>query len=459
MVLSGVLFTPEEVTASNVKMTYQTNSVTNVIYIAGVISPGPQPVMLGIHAWATNHGYTLVASDKMDPLVNGAVNITLSNLQGTRIALYRSIQTNVAQVTFNKTVYSITNSYLNIHFCGSETGYGAAASKGFTQPFLPLSAIGRVLNDYVISPFNSLMMSTNATENQSVSIVFTDIEQGSGYFRPDSKQYAKFNTLPEIGKGLYEEEIAFCASSNFPSGSISPSTASFLLTNGAVPLSFFTGNPSDLVDTVFLVGLNPTSGVRQAVLRGLGYPITTSLRQSMVLGSPYFSDSSYSVGLSPSGSLDGISYASGNGGYLSAGDLCSVIARSSQYWNNGIYGNVQNTSGHNWLIGYSSAFSIFSYANLNQVYRCKFLSLGSDVSVSNGVISDFSATVHCYVNPTNMVTKPASRKNQQMVWDVAGGIVQAIQSLPPTNYPVGYLPLTASGSTNGMWNGWTAPPF
>jgi hypothetical protein len=434
MVLSGVLITPKEVTASNVKMIYQTNSVTNVIYISGVSYPAP--VMLGIHAYATNHGYTLVAADRA-VFVNGSAYVTSNNVQGIKIALYQSIQTNVAQVTMNKTVYSITNSYLNIHFCGSEIGYASASSKGVTIPYLPLTSVGQVNTDYTSADIIHLNYSISATEHCPSSIVFTDIRQGSGLWAPDSKSSpGKCITLPEVGSGLYNEQIAFCAPTNFPADSIKPEVASFLLTYGAAPLSLLTGNPSDFNDTVFITGRN-MSGVREAVLTGLGLSYFTPLRLSLY--------NSFQK------SMDLIPYSEGH--CISGNAANSVVDFGRQ--TNCVYGNNSNLKGRNWLIGFADSISIKGKG-------AKFLPLGyGGITVSsNGICSDFTATVHCYVNTNNLVTlAKTTKKDPQMVWDVANGIVQEIYRIPATNYPAGFEPFVSTVSTDGMWNGWTAPPF
>ena len=323
--------------AAGVTTTY---AVGNQINIAGSTALANQSVP-AIHAYATNNGYTLVAADKMDPLTNSAANVTTANLQGTKIALWTKVVT-----ATNGSKITVTTNAINLHMIGSEGGTLVTASKT-TGKYLPLSASGKVIGDATGTLGQGYVPSSATTVDANATITFSDVDQAVGRFNTAKTAPVKCVALTEVAK-LAAINFAIVAPTNFPVSNISDRQLQALLIAGNLPLSFFTGNPADSTNGVFATGRDIDSGTRVLSLVESGVGALTGVKQYV------WDNTSKTLNLSASNSVNGISYTAGNGGHFSGGDLCVAVGYSCGAITNGEALNT-NYTGASYLIGYTGS--------------------------------------------------------------------------------------------------------
>ena len=412
--------------------TTTTYAVGNQINIAGSTALGNQSVP-AIHAYATNNGYTLVAADKMDPLTNSAANVTLGNLQGTKIALWTKVVT-----ATNGSKITITTNAINLHQIGSEGGTLIAASKT-TGKFLPLSATGKVNADATGAGGQGYVPSSSTTVDANATITFSDVDQAVGRFNTAKTAPVKCVALTEVAK-LAAINFAIVAPTNFPASNISDRQLQALLNAGNLPLSFFTGNPADSTNGVFATGRDIDSGTRVLTLVESGVGALASVNQYV------WDNTGKMLNLSVSNSVNGISYTAGNGGHFSGGDLCVAVGASCGAITNGAALNT-NYTGASYLLGYTSSKDLIGKGGNTKALSYNGVapyatSAYSGFQTNNNVIASGSYSLwsvgRLYKNTAN-----APKGTDKTVIDAAAtAIANTILSSSTSDLGYGYTKLT-----------------
>lgn len=270
-----------------------TNYVTNtVIYIAGSQAFSALD-NAALSDYAANNGYTLVAS-------TGSTNAIKA-----KALLFR--KENAPVMKAGKA--SVSVDIINVHQTGSEAGVRSAAGDGNQKvAFLPNNATGLALADADASYTNT---------NQAV-ITTSPVWQPNSLYKAGAKQGSvKFKALTEISigsePGIAAQIWAWSVSTNFPTNAlnITDSTAQALFSQGHVPLSYFTGNPSDTNQGVWLIGRDVAAGARNAALTIAGYGSVNTVRQYHV----NVSNNVASLQIEQPASVNGVQQVLGNGGY------------------------------------------------------------------------------------------------------------------------------------------------
>ena len=352
--------------AAGVTTTY---AVGNQINIAGSTALANQSVP-AIHAYAVANQYTLVAADKMDPLTNSAANVTLANLQGTKIALWTKVVT-----ATNGSKITITTNAINLHLLGSEGGTLVTASKT-TLPFLPLSFTGKTGGDVKAASGQGFSFDANCTLNANATLTFSDVDQAVGRFNTAKTAPVKCVALTEVAK-LAAINFAIAAPSNFPVSNISDrQLQALLLSSNGVPLSMFTGSTGDSSSTVYIAGRDIDSGTRVLTLTESGVGALTSVSQYV------WNSTATNFDYSIAGSVNGISYLAGNGGYFSGGDLCTAVGAANE-----------KVSGK-YLLGYTSSKDLIGKS-------------GAKALSYNGVQPYSTAATYGFQNSNNVIANGA----------------------------------------------------
>ena len=304
--------------------TTTTYAVGNQINIAGSTALASVSVP-AIHAYATNNGYTLVASD------SGATGALTTP---GKIGLWTKVVTNSS----NPSKIIVTTNAINLHLLGSEGGTLVTASKN-TMPFLPLSiAPGtKTVGDAAASSGQGFTFDTNCTVQANASITFSDVDQAVGRFNTAKTAPVKCVALTEVAK-LAAINFVIAAPSNFPVSNITDRQLQALaLSSNGVPLSMFTGSAADASSTVYLAGRDIDSGTRVLTLTESGIGALTPVNQWVWNGT------TTNIDYSSAGSVNGVSYNAGNGGYFSGGTLCTAV------------GSANGKIAGKYLLGYTSS--------------------------------------------------------------------------------------------------------
>jgi len=123
---------------------------------------------------------------------------------------------------------------------------------------------------------------------------------------------------------------------------MTPLLAQALWENGSLPLSLFTGNPSDAATTVYAIGRDADSGTRKTGFLETGVQtFVSSLTPAFVLqyqpinaaGVVNRNNKGAITGQQPwpQEVVDGITFLTGDGGYSSGGDLAVAMEETSPY--------------------------------------------------------------------------------------------------------------------------------
>jgi len=315
----SILLAVIAVTAVGSASAQTTNTVArNQINIAG--STAFRSVHLKeLNTYALGQGYTLVASDSSPSAGTGSA------------ALYTKL---ISSATTAKTgVVTETRDFINARFIGSEGGTLVTGSKN-TQGFYALSQRG----------VGSSPTST-CTNLMSATISYSDCDQSAGVFSGNKGARAKVTKLLKAGD-LPALNFVFCTTKDFPANNITSRQAQALLTRGHLPLSFFTGNPSDSTNGVFAIGRNIDSGTRTAILTETGVGSLAKVNQYD------YAASNNTLFITPAGTVTGVSFLAGDGGDDSGGTLTTKVAASTNLTGANVTG-VTNYTGKVYLIGYA----------------------------------------------------------------------------------------------------------
>jgi hypothetical protein len=376
--------------AASISHAQTTNYTTNpVIYLAGSTAFAPLD-NAAVDAYANQNGYSLVAT-------TGNTNVVKA-----KAALYARTNTPVP----SGKNFKASIDYINIHQTGSEDGVESASSGGtIFKPFLSENTRGLGLPD----------ASTNYPTLASVTITTSTVYQKNSQFFVNSKVAGgKAKALTEVtanntARGIAVQAWAWSVGTNFPTNAlnITAETAQALFQNGNVPLSYFTGNPSDSTNGVWLIGRDAAAGARLASQLQAGYGVLNTVRNYQITNY----GGSIALALTPSATVLGINQPSGNGGYASASSqqaaATNILPLNVQVdlFGNGNYNQTPYT-GTNYLIQYNGYANSVGITNANgpALYPLAYNGIAPSI---NGVISGaytFWTYEHLYVTQTKAPT-------------------------------------------------------
>ncbi len=312
----------------------QTTNTNTVVYIAGS-QAFSRLDNLALHDYASKNGYTLVAS-------TGSTNPVPA-----KALLYRkeTRSTNGGRVT-------VSLDLINVHQTGSEAGIQSlAGTANQTIPFLPNDARTLGLPDVDASYSN----------NQQAAIATSPVWQRTSRFAAGARvNGVKYRALPEVvatgstALGIAAQTWGWSASSNFPTNAanISAQVARALLRDGHVPLSFFTGNPADATNGVWLVGRDIAAGARIAALSEPGHGALNPVNQYRVSSS----NGQVTLIREPATTVMGIPQPLGNSGYNGTSSQLAAVKTTLPANLQVDHGNGLRSSpysGNNYLIQYN----------------------------------------------------------------------------------------------------------
>jgi len=200
---------------------------------------------------------------------------------------------------------------------------------------------------------NATGLSTTTNNLQSPQVALYDNYQSTSIFNGfgagDGKNYANIvnDTL------VAAEGYVIIANTNWPSAhgtNVTSAQLRQLYANGAVPLTYLTGNQADTNSSVFAVGRNIDGGTRTVFLNESGIGVKTKIVQYQI-------NASNSITPYPIESIDGISSGKlGNSGYATDGALralfTTALAGGAGIDQSGNWSGY--AGGNNYLIGYTS---------------------------------------------------------------------------------------------------------
>jgi|694.fasta_scaffold103148_4 hypothetical protein len=351
-----------------------------------------------LNTYALGQGYTLVASDSSPSLGTG------------NLALYTKL---ISSATNAKTgVVTQTRDFINARFQGAEGGTLLAGSKN-TQGFYGLRQTG-----VGSSPVGT------ATNLMSATITYADSDQSVGVFSGSRGAKAKAAKLTFVGN-MAAINFAFCTTKDFPANNITERQAAALYTRGHLPLSFFTGNPSDSTNGVYAMGRNIDSGTRTAILTEIGVGSLNKVNQYD------YAASNNSLFLTPAGTLPGLTFLAGDGGDDSGGTLCTKVAAATNLFGANVVGGSTYT-GKVYVIAYSGIpdintrhLKVLSYngtAPFNPAPGANTLGFQTNFNgIANGTYSLFSIG-KVYVNAKNAPKGTIQADVTAVAQGVANGI-------------------------------------
>jgi hypothetical protein len=249
---------------------------------------------------------------------------------------------------------------LVVSYQGSELGYQAAASGGSkTVNFIPTNTVGLYTNTPSVP--------------HSVDIAFGDAEQSISRFYQyqagDGVNYANINAQP-----TYVISYDWVASKNTPLTNVSALALQFLFVNGNAPLTLFTGNINHANTYIYATGRDIDAGQRIHALLSIFKGAKDPIQQYQV-------NSSNSIQLFPTNSIDGIYEPLGYGG-LNASDTLVATLTNVLNPNLNVDGVLQSHDA-NYLISYSATSDANSQTN-NGLIK---LGLNGQFSSTNNIIN------------------------------------------------------------------------
>jgi hypothetical protein len=228
---------------------------------------------------------------------------------------------------------------IKTHWTGSEGGVQTVAgSPVYTVTYF---ADGTVC---LPPPGNKLPNGTALTDASIPDVAMSDVFQASSKFKGTYRHvvYQTLNstvTTPGLPSGqiVGVVQFKFVASNSAPASlsNITSQNARDLFSTGKMALSLFTGAVADEGFTIYATGRDFDSGTRLTALAEIGLGAQATVKQYQpkkggvlattccgTLDGPPFT-------IWPAGSVNGIPYGVGNGGYNTGGDLTGGIANST----------------------------------------------------------------------------------------------------------------------------------
>ena len=193
-------------------------------------------------------------------------------------------------------------------------------------------------------PGNKLPSSTTLTDASVPDVAMSDVFQASSRFKGTFRHiaYQSLNSTVKTaglpaGQVVGVVQFKFVASNSAPASltNITSQNARNLFSTGKVALSLFTGASGDEGFSIYATGRDFDSGTRLTALAEVGLGPLATVKQYQpkkggvlattccgTLDGPPFT-------IWPAGSVNGVPYAVGNGGYSSGGELAGGIANST----------------------------------------------------------------------------------------------------------------------------------
>lgn len=167
-------------------------------------------------------------------------------------------------------------------FNGSIEGLRAIAESPASDPSYYKSsvltiapAVGGAQQDgnAATSPDFAAIPTSGNTETTETEIAFSDTDKAISPYAAD----------PMVGGPVGVAVFGLVANEGSPITNVTVQQYNSLLANGKVPLSFFTGVPTD-TSLVFCTGRNDGSGTRSSYLSEMGYGVANGVKQYLVVG-------------------------------------------------------------------------------------------------------------------------------------------------------------------------------
>lgn len=231
-------------------------------------------------------------------------------------------------------------------------------------------------------------------------------------FSDTAKSISPYAAYPMAGGSVGVVVFGLVANEGSPITNVTTQQYNSLLSNGYVPLSFFTGVPTD-TSLVFCTGRNDGSGTRSSYLSEMGYGVANSVQQYLVVGSE--GNQITAIQNVPAGGINGITPgAGGSAGDIDAfdaqpgtagfQDVTQLATSASTVWGNDVAGNggafsgsvlrghlalrgdsvtVFDADGYDLLGGAQSNISLVSWVSLNDAITAR--TGGASIVAFNGV--------------------------------------------------------------------------
>lgn len=247
--------------------------------------------------------------------------------------------TSSSAAIFKGTVNGVATT-IKTHWTGSEGGIQTVAgSPVFTVTYLADTT------STLPPPGNKLPSTTTLSDASIPDVAMSDVFQASSKFKAGRFHQVTYQALNSTvttpglpaGQIVGVVQFKFVASNSAPAGltNITSQNARDLFSTGKMGLSLFTGVTTDETFTIYATGRDFDSGTRLTALAEIGLGAQATVKQYQpkkggvlaitccgTLDGPPFQ-------IWPAGSVNGIPYGVGNGGYNSGGDLAGGIANST----------------------------------------------------------------------------------------------------------------------------------
>src|SRR5262245_36819910 len=239
--------------------------------------------------------------------------------------------TSSSAAIFNGTVNGVATT-IKTHWTGSEGGIQTVAGA-------PVFNVTYLADNTVTlpPPGNKLPSNTVLSDSSVPDVAMSDVFQASSKFKAGRFKGVTYQALNSAvttaglpaGQVVGVVQFKFVASNSAPAGlaNMTSQNARDLFTNGKMGLSMFTGVNADEGFTVYATGRDFDSGTRLTALAEVGLGAQATVKQYQpqkggvlattccgTLDGPPFK-------IWPAGSVNGVPWGVGNGGYSSGGDL------------------------------------------------------------------------------------------------------------------------------------------
>jgi len=245
-------------------------------------------------------------------------------------------------------IWSVGTNYVIAHWSGSELGIQSAAgpATGTNTKTIPFCSLANTN----LGIGNSALTAT-ATNPQVASIAFSDTYQSTSIFNgkvvDSSGNSTTYTSLPDSVVGVVS--FTWVGSKNFPTNAnVTTPVAQNLMSAPVMPVTMFTGVPSDYTNAVYLIGRNKDSGTRLQTLVNIGLKTSAGVHQYSVSSTSAIVDY-------PAETIDGIAAGTAQSGYSSGGTLCGYMTNVYTFGTGfTINGSASpQYTGTNFLIGYA----------------------------------------------------------------------------------------------------------
>jgi hypothetical protein len=277
----------------------------------------------------------------------GASSTAITNIFDAGTVQYAYIDNSSGNATlttssaayFTGTVNGVATT-IKTHWTGSEGGIQTVAgAPAFTVTYLPDGTT------VLPPPGNKLPANTALSDASVPDVALSDVFQASSKFKAGTFQGKTYQALNQstttaglpAGQIVGVVQFKFVASNSAPASltNITSQNARDLFSTGKMALSMYTGNNADEGFTIYATGRDFDSGTRLTALAEIGLGPQATVKQYQpkkggvlattccgTLDGPPFT-------IWPAGSVNGVPWKIGNGGYNSGGDLANGLANAT----------------------------------------------------------------------------------------------------------------------------------